>query len=97
MCFLIAHCWGGGGAKSCSAASCHEGKGKPTSLPLFAICPSQWAQAGDGLEGKMNGGYKWPLDKERTGERVRERCMAAHIASDTMTDEGIMEHGLFPQ
>lgn len=37
-------------------------------------------------------------ETERTGEQeMRERCMAAHIASDRVTDEGIMEQGYFPQ
>lgn len=45
----------------------------------------------------MDGGSKQALETERTEESVRERCMAAHIASDRMTDEGIMEQGYFPQ
>lgn len=45
----------------------------------------------------MDGGSKRALDTERTGEALRERCMAANIASDRMTDEEIMEQGFFPQ
>lgn len=69
-------------------------------LPLFPICPSQWTQADDGFEWKMDGGSKrrtGDRKNRRAGEGVRERCMAAHIASDRMTDEGIMEQGYFPQ
>ncbi len=36
-------------------------------------------------------------EQESRRERVRERCMAVHIASDRMTDEGIMGQGYFPQ
>lgn len=41
----------------------------------------------------VNGG-----ETDRMGEReMRVRCMAAHIAPDRVTDEGIMEQGYFPQ
>lgn len=99
--YVPPHCWGN--RKSCSAARPPEVKGKagalnPTSLPLFPICPSRRTEADDGLEGG-----RWmevvnrQKEQESRRERVRERCMAAHIASDRMTDEGIMGQGYFPQ
>lgn len=96
MCFLIVV---GTEKLLCCQTSWSWGKAgalNPTSLPLFPICPSPWTEADDRLEGKMDGGSKQALETERTEERVRERCMAAHIASDRMTDEGIMEQGYFP-
>lgn len=66
------------------------------SLPLFPICPSRWTKAGDCLEGKTDGGSKQALETDRTREQERERCMAAYITSDRVTDEGIMEQCYSP-
>lgn len=65
-------------------------------LLLFPICPSQWTQADGGLRGRLMEvvNAHWKQNEQWSG---RGRCMAAHIALDTMTDERIMEQGYFPQ
>lgn len=45
-----------------------------------------------GREGRAGERKSW-----EAGEGEGVRCMAVHIASDRMTDEGIMEQGYFPQ
>lgn len=91
-----------GDQKSCSVARPPEVRRTPVPWTLIllhwfsSVHLSGWRQTtvlGRRWMEVVNGG-----ETDRMGEReMRVRCMAAHIAPDRVTDEGIMEQGYFPQ
>lgn len=99
MCFFIVV----GEEKSCSAAKPAEVEAGCPLEPDFSgsVFPSVHL-GGRGQTTALRGRWMEVVNRgwgqrEQRREGVRERCMAAHIASDRMTDEGIMEQGYFPQ
>lgn len=89
---------------SCQASSSYEKAGalNPASLPLFPICPSQWTEANDCLEEKMDGGSKRPRDKKKKKKRVSrtesERDVWQRTSPQTEWQmRGLWSRDIFPQ